>query len=351
MKISFYIKPLAGLFCLALLLSGCDNAKKSDLQSAAIPVIFDTDVGNDIDDVVALQMLINYHKEGKIDLLGIGIGKGYPRVVEYIDAYCRLNDLNDMPLGYAVNGSNGWAGKFVQQTLDTLIDGRPVMQPVRKLDANIPEGYKLFRKLLASQQDNSVVFIAVGPVTNLGDLINSGPDEYSELNGVDLIAKKVKVLSIMSGTYNDDTFNNPEWNVWQDLQASKDVYSKWPTDIIASGSEVGVRVLYPHQSILKDFPGGEAHPLCISYKLYETMPYDRPAWDMTSVIYAIDPENSYLDISPRGTILVAEDGKTVFEASENGKHRFLVLKPEKTEQVVQAIVQSAKVLNRNNEVK
>ena len=34
-----------------------------------IPVIFDTDAGNDIDDVLAMQMLFNYEKAGKIDLL------------------------------------------------------------------------------------------------------------------------------------------------------------------------------------------------------------------------------------------------------------------------------------------
>ena len=56
-----------------------------------VPVIFDTDVGNDIDDVLAMQMLFNYEKAGKIDLLGITISKSNPYSIEYIDGYCRLN--------------------------------------------------------------------------------------------------------------------------------------------------------------------------------------------------------------------------------------------------------------------
>ena len=65
----------------------------------------------------------------------------------------------------------------------------------------------------------------------------------------------------MSGTYNDDTFNNPEWNVLQDLKAAQNVYNNWPTEVIASGSEVGVRILYPHESVLNDYPGGETTTL------------------------------------------------------------------------------------------
>lgn len=332
----FLFVAVAVVFC-----SCSVNTTKSDAD--VIPVILDTDVGNDIDDVIALQMLLNYHKEGKIDLLGIGVGKNYSRVIEYIDAFCRFNGMDNVPLGYAYEGPNPDAGLFVSQTLDTLIDGAPVFAAARKLDESIPEGYKLYRKLLASQPDSSVVFLAIGPVTNLGNLLSSPADEYSDLTGKELVSKKVRLLSIMSGTYNDDTFNNPEWNVLQDLEASKKVYAEWPTELIASGSEVGVRILYPHQSILNDFPGGEANPLCISYKLYDKMPYDRPTWDLTSVIYAIEPEASCLDISPAGDIVIAEDGKAVFVPNPDGKHRFLKIAPENVKGAVDALVQAAKV--------
>lgn len=338
-----FLKHSLMLFVITAICCSCGGGSpKSDAD--AIPVIMDTDVGNDIDDVIALQMLINYHKTGKIDLLGIGIGKNYPRVVEYIDAYCRFNGLDNIPLGYAGKGPNPDQGRFVSQTLDTLINGAPVFTAARKLDASIPEGYKLYRKLLASQPDSSVVFIAVGPVTNLSNLLSSPADEYSDLDGRELVKKKVRLLSIMSGTYNDDTFNNPEWNVLQDLDATKKVYAEWPTELIASGSEVGVRILYPHQSILGDFPGGEANPLCISYKLYEKMPYDRPTWDLTSVIYAVDPEASHLDISSPGRIVVEADGKTSFVADSSGRHHYLMISPENVEEATDALVQAAKVV-------
>ena len=68
MKIYKYITSVALLsFCF---LSACNKPTETKIP---VPVIFDTDVGNDIDDVLAMQMLFNYEKAGTIDLLGITI--------------------------------------------------------------------------------------------------------------------------------------------------------------------------------------------------------------------------------------------------------------------------------------
>lgn len=328
------------------MLAACNRTVGTQaVESGAIPVIFDTDVGSDIDDVLALQMVLNYAKQGKCDLLGIAISKDYPRVIDYVDGYCNLNGFDSIPLGYAYDGSdiewNRECGKYVCGTLDTIIDGKKILPVKRTIADSIPEGYKMMRKQLASQADSSVIIITVGFATNLARLLRSTADEYSDLNGIDLVRKKVKLLSTMSGTYNDDTFNNPEWNVLQDLDAAKYTYANWPTKVIASGSEVGVRILYPHQSVLKDFPNGEKHPLCVSYKLYEKMPYDRPTWDLTSVVYAIEPETSGLDISPKGTITIEDNGFSRFEPSENGQHQYLIIKPENVEKAVHKLVDVA----------
>ena len=62
-----------------LLLVCCSPAIKP------IPVIFDTDMGNDIDDALALQMLFNYDRDGLIDLKGITISKCNPHSVEFVE--------------------------------------------------------------------------------------------------------------------------------------------------------------------------------------------------------------------------------------------------------------------------
>ncbi len=335
---------LVFLSIIALFNYSCQNKKNvHNPVSEKIGVIYDTDLGSDIDDVFALQMVLNYANQGKYDLLGIAISKDYPEVVDYVDGYCRLNGFDNIPLGYAYNGSdigfNRECGKYVCATLDTIIDGNKILPVKRTLKDNIPEGYKMMRKVLSQQADSSVVIITVGFATNLSRLLNSQPDEYSDLSGIELIKKKVKLLSIMSGTYNDDVFNNPEWNVLQDMNAAKNVYNNWPTELIASGSEVGVRILYPHESVLNDYPRGEKYPLCVSYKLYDKMPYDRPCWDLTSVLYAIEPESSHLNISSKGKITIDDKGYSKFTTSQNGKHRFLILDNDSIEDIVNKLVE------------
>lgn len=340
------ILSIITLALITILSFSCQNKKTVPVTLPDKPgVIFDTDLGSDIDDVFALQMILNYANHDKYDLLGITISKDYPKVIDYVDGYCRLNGFRDIPLGYAYNGSslgfNRECGKYICATLDTIIDGKSLLPVKRTMADSIPEGYEIMRKALATRADSSVIIITVGFATNLSRLLNSKPDKYSELNGIELVKKKVKLLSIMSGTYNDDTFNNPEWNVLQDLEAAQNVYNNWPTEIIASGSEVGVRILYPHQSVLKDYPGGEKHPLCVSYKAYEKMPYDRPCWDLTSVLYAIEPENSALNISQKGNISIDAKGYSRFTSSSEGKHRFLIINKDSIPTVVNKLVEVA----------
>lgn len=329
MRILAYIL-FTGLMCT---LCSCKNKKEA--ENEPLVVIFDTDVGNDIDDVLALQMLFNYEKEGKIDLLGITIGKCNPYSILYVDGYCHLNDRGDIPLGFAYNGVNPEDNKYLRPTLDTLIDGEKILYPQRNLNDSLPEGYKLLRKLLSSQKDNSVVFIAVGPETNLARLLESKPDEYSDLDGKSLVERKVKLLSVMGGLYGD-AFDFPEWNIVQDLEAAQKVFAEWPTEVIASGWELGNELLYPHQSILNDFSAN--HPLSVSYKIYEQMPYDRPTWDLTSVLYAIEPDSGFFTLSQKGTIQIDSVGRSIFIPSCNGKHRYLIIEDNQKERTLNALV-------------
>ena len=329
------MKILKYILFTTLVCAFCSCGDRKDTKQEPVAVIFDTDVGNDIDDVLALQMLFNYEKEGKINLLGITIGKNNPYSIQYVDGYCRLNNRGDIPLGFAYNGVNPEDNKYLRPTLDTVIDGKKILQPQRSLSDSFPEGYKLLRKLLASQKDVSVVFIAVGPETNLSRLLESKADEYSDLDGKTLVAKKVKLLSVMGGLYGNE-FDFPEWNIVQDLKASQKVFTEWPTEIVASGWELGNKLLYPHQSILNDFKSD--HPISVSYKIYEKMPYDRQTWDLTSVLQAIEPDKGYFSLSPKGTIAIDSIGKSIFTANENGRHRYMLIEKDSLDSTLKAIV-------------
>lgn len=329
------MKKFSFLALAAFFFVSCHEAPK-EVKPSPTQVIFDTDIGNDIDDVLALQMLFNYEKQEKVKLLGITISKSNPRVIEYIDAYCRLHGHADIPLGYAYNGVNPEPGKYVPATLDTTINGKKLLAPQRSIADSLPEGYKLLRKLLAKAADTSVVLVVVGPETNIARLLKSEADEHSNLSGVELMKQKVKLVSVMGGMYTHE-FDFPEWNIVQDLEASKALFAQCPVPVVASGFEIGDKFRYPATSIMNDFEGGDANPLVMSYKSYEKMPYDRQTWDLTSVLYAIEPEHSYFDLSPKGKITISADGKSVFAAGE-GQYRYLVYKNNQ-QQVLSRLVE------------
>ena len=73
--------------------------------------------------------------------------------------------------------------------------------------------------------------------------------------------------------------------------------------------------------------------------LYEPPPHDRPTWDPTAVLYAVLPDRGYFDLSPPGEVTVENDAATLFRSSNNGRHRFLVMTPEQTARVREAIAQ------------
>jgi hypothetical protein len=59
------------------------------------------------------------------------------------------------------------------------------------------------------------------------------------------------------------------------------------------------------------------------------------------VLYAVYPDRGYFDLSPSGNITVEDDAATLFRPAKKGagKHRFLIMSPEQTARVREAIVQ------------
>lgn len=299
-------------------------------------VIFDTDLGNDIDDVLALQMLLNYEQQGKIDLLGITLCKANPATIAFTDGYCRFNNRNDIPMGYAYHGVTPEDGTYLLPTLEASVNGRPLLQPARTIDSKLPEGYKLLRQLLAGQPDGSVVLIAVGPLTNIGNLLVSEADEFSDLSGRELVAAKVSRIVTMAGLFGDE-FDFPEYNVVCDLQASHRTFELCPVPLTTTGWEVGNKLLYPHESILRDFGNPDSHPLSVAYCHYMEMPYDRQTWDLTAVLEAVEP-GDWFSYSHKGSIRIAEDGRSSFDTAEAGIQNYLIIPQEKVSATLETLV-------------
>jgi hypothetical protein len=180
--------------------------------------------------------------------------------------------------------------------------------------------------------------VQVGYFSNFAALLDTAPDENSKLSGADLVRQKVKFLSVMAGSFKmKERFH--EYNVVQDLAASKKLAARWPTPIVWSGFEIGIAVPFPALSILRDFSYVPHHPAAEAYFLYEPPPHERPTWDLTSALYAVLTDRNYFGLSEPGQVVVEEDGFTKFTPKPDGRDRYLTLDEKQIVRLKEALVQ------------
>ncbi|MEM7474125.1 MAG: nucleoside hydrolase [Planctomycetota bacterium] len=307
---------------------------------APVPLIFDTDIGNDCDDVLALGMIHSLQSRGECELLAVTITKDHELAAPFTDVVNTFYGRGEIPIGVCRSGVTNEKGKFNVLAEDS--DRYPHDLTSGK---DAPDAVSVLRKALASQADGSVVICQVGFSTNLANLLRSEADKISPLGGQDLVSKKVRLLSIMAGAFTQivgDTghlYDHKEYNIIKDIPAAKILCSYWPTDIVWSGFEIGKNLTYPHQSILEDFNYVQHHPLSEAYTLYIPPPHDRPTWDLTSVLHSVRPNRGYFDLSEPGVVTVADDGLTTFEKKEGGRDRHLILRDGQKGRATEALVQ------------
>ena len=310
---------------------------------AAEPVrlIFDTDIGGDIDDALALGMVHSMQDRGACRLLAVTLTNDFPEAGPLVDAINTFYDHGDTPIGAARTGI-AEVNRYVEVARQRDGD-RPRFPHRLQSSKDLPDAVRLLRRTLAAQPDASVVIVQVGLSSNLAALLQSGPDDESPLSGTELARKKVRLLSVMGGAFApvEGHERYAEWNVKRDLPASTRVAADWPTPVVWSGFEIGLALPYPAESIERDFNYVPHHPLAEAYRLYAKMPYDRPTWDLTATLYAVYPDRGYFDLSPPGRVVVEKDGATRFDRDEKGPHRYLILRPEQKGRALEALVQLA----------
>ncbi|BCI62073.1 nucleoside hydrolase [Coprobacter secundus] len=313
---------------------GCSSkdAAKTTEENTPLSIIFDTDMGNDVDDALALDMLYKYMEEGRINLLAIPTTKKSEYCPGYIDIMNTWYGHN-IPIGVVENGTDkNNSSHFIQTACELKTDnGKPAFERTVTNYADFLKSVSLYRKVLSGQPDSSVVIVSVGFSTNLAQLLDSQADEYSPLSGKDLVKKKVKYVSAMMGQMQDTAFK--EFNVYCDIPSAQKFVNEWPTPIVASPYEVGDAILFPAKCIENDFKWKTPNPLVVGYENYMEMPYDRQTWDMTSVLYVVENDKNFFGNSGPGTISIDDTGATTFSPNANGKHSYLTVNEEQAQTI------------------
>ncbi len=301
----------------------------ASLLPAAAPVrlIFDTDMGNDVDDALALAIIHALESRGEVKLLAVTVTKDNKYAAPFIDIVNTFYGRGGIPIGVVKNGKTPEDSPMIRVPSERRKPDGSFVYPHRLTDGNAaPDAVAVLRQALEGAADGSVVIVQVGFSTNLARLLAADPA---------LVAKKVRLLSAMAGAFPS---GNPEYNVKTDIPAARKIFEDWPSPIVFSGFEIGQALLFPARSVENDFSWTSDHPVVDAYRNYMKMPYDRPTWDLTAVLYAVRPDRNYFGLSAPGRVTVDDKGQTHFAAAPDGRHRYLVLDPAQKPRTLEALV-------------
>jgi inosine-uridine nucleoside N-ribohydrolase len=293
-------------------------------QKPAKPVniIFDSDMGPDYDDVGAIAILHALADKGEANILATVASTKYEGVAGVLNVFNTYFNRPNIPIG--VPKGNALELRDWQRWTDTVLAKYP--HRIKNND-EVPDAVQLYRKILASQPDHSVTIVTIGFLTNLSNLLNTGSDEYSRLNGIALVAKKVKLLVCMAGRFP----SGYEFNVMKDAKASQNAFSTWPTQIILSGFEVGAKILAGlpliHNGAIKNDPVRDVFRISIPLAKEDSL--GRKSWDETAVLVAARGYSAFYTLH-QGRMKVADDGKNDWDDNGNGQ-AYLVEKADHKE--------------------
>ena len=69
-----------------------------------VKLIFDTDMGNDIDDAMALAMIHSLISRGECELLAVTVTKDHPQAAAFVDLINTFYGRPDIPVGVVKGG-------------------------------------------------------------------------------------------------------------------------------------------------------------------------------------------------------------------------------------------------------
>ena len=327
---NIYLWMLAAVMvCSLSLLTSCtadynDNPVQPDPgEYTGVPlVILDTDLGSSTDDLFAMQMLYRYADQGLCKLLGVVVdrnGEEYAMLTDLMNTYYGYGGL---PIGVE-RGSVVNPSVFIDyKDLCKFKTSKGELMFKRTLSdySSLPNGWQLYRQLLASQPDHSVSICSTGFVSSVVELLFSEPDEFSPLSGVELVRQKVKCLYIMAGVFTES--EEPDYNFLHDPTYARLLFEAWPNDVamVFSPMEVGNEIEYRPETVISDIDWTDIHPIKQVYMNYDC-DTGQKMWDPMVVMNAVEGDGLF-SLSERGIVSLTPACGTLFTLSPTGNDRY-----------------------------
>ena len=314
------------LICGTSVFTSCksdDDNPPSEQDYTSVPlVILDTDIGSSTDDLFSLEMLYYYQKQGRCKLLGVVVDREGEDCAACADVMNTYFNNGNVPIGLVREGIKNPKVWIDYKALPsyTKSDDTPMFARSISDYSALPDGWQLYRRLLAAQPDHSVSICSIGFVTCLAQLLESVGDAYSPLSGVELVRRKVKCLYIQGGSYGISP--EPDYNFLQGMDFAKTFFRLWPSDvdIIFDPMETGNGIKYLPEQVISDVSWTDYHPIKQVY-MTRNCNIGQMMWDPLTVINAVEGDELFT-LTERGTVVLNDDGTVIFTHSATGNSRF-----------------------------
>lgn len=208
---------------------------------STVPVLFDTDIGNDIDDAVALAYLLN---EPRCELLGVTTVTGdTTKRAALADAVCRAAGRTDVPI-YA-----GLTGPLLHGRGQSEVAQYAVLEgTAHRTDFGTPPEAVLFLRDVIRSRPHEVTVLAVGAMTNLGALFAFDPEIPA------LIKRIVLMCGVFTGGMAHHGPGSREWNALLDPIATAIVFRHAvPASLLSIGLDVTEQCVMPKEECRERF--------------------------------------------------------------------------------------------------
>ncbi len=277
-------------------------------------IILDTDIGTDVDDALALAVLLG---SKDVDLIGITTVYGNTRLRSQIAMSLCSMAIRDIPTfmgnDKTISGREVWMSGLEGKNFKDLHSFTP--QSKAAVDYLVEE---------VTAQPGSIDLIAIGPLTNIAQAIQSSKD----------FEKCVKRVWIMGGDFSQ---SRVEHNIKCDVDAAKVVLeSKIPISILDLPHSQKTIINMQEIEQISKAPvfGTLLHAEIISWieprKQDWTIPHDPIA-----ILSLLNPE--FFETSAAGQVRIDPDGFSFWNESPNGN--VVLVNPIHPEAAVQRMIE------------
>ncbi len=321
------LPALGAVLCLSLA-AGCLSGRpggvfpagRSTPDSAVKKIFLDTDMLTDCDDAAAIAILLNLEAASECEVVGMAVSSRHEVGEAVVSAVNTYYGRSGIPVGAPKNGRGAYRADSC--FLDAVAGEFP--HPLRSND-EAPDAVALYRKTLAGAEDGSVVIVTIGYMSNLAALLESGPDEFSPLDGRALVARKAARWICMGGNFPVDPARD-NVNFTRDMPAAYKAITEWPGELHFVGREIG-HTVFAGEGLRST---EEGNPVRRAYQLHRSRftpdDWNHHTADPCTVLYAVRGTGEYFTRSGAGYIDLKPDGSFAWKDDPSRTQRYLFLK-------------------------